>query len=136
MAHFSDYFENQIIDHMLRAQSFTPPATIYVALFTAVTGLEANSPTAEVSGGAYARQTIALTAASGGASDNNADITFPEATADWGTLTHLAIVDHATNSNWGTDVNVLMWAPLTASKTVNTGDTFKFPTGDVDASVD
>jgi hypothetical protein len=136
MAHFSNYLENIIIDHLLRNQAFTPPTAIYVALFTADTGLEANNPTAEVSGGAYARQQITLTAASGGASDNNADITFPEATASWGTVTHLAIVDHATNATWGTNVNVLMWGPLTASKTVSSGDTFKLPLGDVDVSND
>lgn len=48
MANLSDYMENKIIDHMLRNQAYTPPATVYVALFTAVTGLEANNPTSEV----------------------------------------------------------------------------------------
>lgn len=124
-----------IIDHFLRNQSYTPVATVYVALFTADTGLEANSPSAEVSGGSYARQSVALSAASGGASANTADITFPTATGDWGTVTHAAIVDHASNTTWGTDVNVLMWHALTASKTVNTGDILKIPTGDLDVSV-
>ncbi len=135
MAHFSDYYENKIIDHLLRNQAFTPPATIYVALFTADTGLEANNPTAEVSGGAYARQAFTLVAASGGASSNSADIEFPEATANWGTITHIAIVDHLSNSNWGTDVNVLMWGPLAEAKTINTGDTLRINLGDLDVSV-
>jgi len=135
MAHFSDYYENKIIDKMLRNQAFTPPTNLYLALFTADTGLEANNPTAEVSGGAYARKIFTLTAASGGLSANVADITFDEATADWGTITHVAIVDHLSNSNWGTDVNVLMWGPLDASKVVNNGDTFKVPLGDLDIEV-
>ena len=136
MAAFSDYLEDNIIDHFLRNQAFTPATTVYVALFTADTGLEANSPSAEVSGGSYARQSVTLSAASGGASSNSADLTFPTATADWGTVTHVAIVDHDTNTNWGTDVNVLMWAALTTSKTVSTGDIFKISTGDLDVSVD
>ena len=126
MAEFSDYYENKIIDHMLRAVAFTPPATIYVALFTAVTGLEANDSTSwvEVSGGAYARQSFTLTAASAGASENSAEIIFPTATANWGTVSHVAIMDAATAGN------VLMWSPLNASKTVNNGDTFKINAGD------
>lgn len=134
MAEFSDYEENKIIDHMLRAVAYTPP-TVYVALFTAVTGLESNAPTAEVSGGAYARQAAGLSAASGGASANAAEIAFPTATADWGIVTHVALVDHPTNVNWGTDVNVLMWSPLDVNKTVNNGDTFKINAGDLDVTV-
>ena len=34
MAEFSDFMENKIIDHMLRNQAYTPPATVYVALYT------------------------------------------------------------------------------------------------------
>lgn len=136
MADLSDYFENQIIDHMLRNQSFTPPTTVYVGLFTADTGLESNNPSAEVSGGSYARQAITLSAASGGASSNSADVTFPTATANWGTISHAALVDHLSNTTWGTNVNVLMWSALDASKTVNNGDTFKFLSGDLDVIFD
>ena len=135
MAHFSDYYEDKIIDKMLRNQAFTPPSNLYLALFTAVTGLEADNPTAEVSGGSYARKIFTLTAASGGASANVADIEFPEATGNWGTITHLAIVDHLSNSNWGTDVHVLMWGPLAASKVINTGDTLRINLGELDVSV-
>jgi hypothetical protein len=136
MSEFSDYMENLVIDHLLRAQAYSP-VTVYVALFTAETGLEANNPTAEVSftGTAYARQAAGLGAASGGASSNAADITFPTATASWGTVTHVALVDHATNVTWGTNVNVLMWSPLDASKAVGSGDTFKINAGDLDVTV-
>ena len=58
MSAFSDYYENKILDHMIRGQAFTVPTTVYLALFTANTGLEGNSPSAEVSGGAYARVAI------------------------------------------------------------------------------
>lgn len=136
MAEFSDYMENQIIDHMLRQVAYTP-GNVYVALFTADTGLEANNPTAEVSGGAYARQRVDddLSAASGGASDNDSEIAFPQATGDWGTVTHVALVDHLDNTTWGTDVNVLMWSALDASKAVDNGDTFKIAAGDLDVTV-
>lgn len=130
MAEFSDYMENKIIDQMRNVAGVQVAA--YVALFTAVTGLEADSGWAatEVSGGAYARQLAGLSAASGGASDNAADITFPTATASWGTITHCALMDAATSGH------VLMWTPLDASKTVGIGDTFKINAHDLDVTVD
>lgn len=128
MAEFADYLENKIIDHMLRNQAYTPPATIYLALFTTATS-DAGGGT-EVSGGSYARQAVSLSAASGGASENSADITFPTATADWGTVTHVALMDALTGGN------MLMHTPLDASKTVNNGDSFKINAGDLDVTVD
>ena len=128
MAEFTDYLENKIIDHMLRNQAYTPPSTVYLALFTTATS-DAGGGT-EVSGGSYARQAVTLSAASGGASSNSADITFPQATADWGTITHVALMDALTSGN------MLMHTPLDASKTVNNGDTFKITAGDLDLAVD
>ena len=113
---------------MLRNQAFTPPSTLYLALYTD-DPTDADTGT-EVSGGGYARQSFTLTAASGGASSNSADITFPQATADWGTITHVGIRDAATGGN------LLMHSALDASKTVNNGDTFKINAGDLDVTVD
>ena len=85
MSALSDYLENAIINHLLRNQAFTPPTTVYLALFTANTGLEADlGVTGEVSGGAYARQTCALDAATTGATANASEITFPTATLSVG----------------------------------------------------
>jgi hypothetical protein len=136
MASFSNYYADEIIDHMLRNQAFTPPTTVYAALFTAVTGLETNNPTAEVSGGAYARQSVTINAPTDGVTSNGADVVFPTATANWGTVTHAALVDHVSNNTWGTNVNVLMWQALDDNRTVNTDDVFKFLTGDLDITVD
>ena len=127
MAEFTDFMENKIIDHMLRNQAYAPPGTVYVALFTSATGDDSSGT--EVSGGSYARQAVTLTAASGGASENSADIAFPQATADWGTITHLALFDALTGGN------MLMHTLLDASKTVNNGDTFKINAGDLDVTV-
>ena len=136
MANFSDYMENAIIDEVFRNTAYTPVATVYLALFTAVTGLEANAGiTGEVSGGSYARESCAFDAAASGATANTSDVTFTEATGDWGTVTHVAVVDHLSNVTWGTNVNVLMWGALASSKTVGTGDTFKIKAGDLDITV-
>ena len=128
MAEFSDFLEDKIIDHMLRNQAYTPPTTVYVALFTTPTN-DAGGGT-EVSGGGYVRQAVTLSAASGGASSNSADVTFPQATADWGTVSHLAIMDSESGGE------MLMHTILDASKTINNGDTFKINTGDLDITVE
>lgn len=130
MSAFSDYAENELLDHVLGTGSFSMPS-VYVGLFTSSGGLESNTSGSwtEVSGGSYARQSASFDAASGGAASNDADIEFPEATASWGTITHFALMDAATNGN------VLMWAALTADKTIGSGDTFVFKSGEIDASL-
>jgi len=136
MSEFSDYAENLIINHLLRAQAYTP-LTVYVALFTGVTGLEANNPTLEVSGNGYVRQAAGLSAASGGLSSNAGDIVFPVATPGaWGLVSHVALVDHVSATNWGTGVNVLMWSPLDTSKQIDANDQFKILAGDLDVAID
>ena len=69
-------------------------------------------------------------AASGGAKSNGTDITFPTASADWGTCVAMGIFDAATAGN------LLYWATLTVSKIVSNGDTAKFATGDIDVTED
>jgi len=131
MGSFSDYLENELLDHLFGKGSYTPP-TIYIALSTS-DPLDDGSGISEPSGGAYARvQTAAAdwnTAASG-ATENANDITFPTATASWGTVTHFAAFDALTGGN------MLFHGTLTASKTIDSGDTAKFTAGDLDVSLD
>lgn len=132
----SNYLENALLDHVLGGGDYTRPATVYVGLWTSALDDTSDGSTAgEVSGGAYAR--VALTnnatnwpAASGGAKSNGTEITFPQATADWGTVTHFAILDAATLGN------ILYWGALTASKTIQDGDTASFAIGDLDITED
>jgi hypothetical protein len=135
MAAFSDYLENELLDHILRAATYTAPSSVWIALHTADNGLEAGTLTGEVSGGAYARVEVGgasgrtFSAAASGTTDNDQDITFTTATADWGTVTHMSIMDASTAGN------VLFHGSLTVSKTVNNGDTFKFNAGDLDVTL-
>jgi hypothetical protein len=124
----SDYFENKILDHMLRNQSFTPPSTVYVALYT--TAPSDSGGGTEVSGGGYARQPVTFSAASDGSISNSEDITFPQATANWGTIVAVGLFDAATAGN------LLWYGDLTQSKTVNSGDIFKIPAGNLTVSLD
>jgi hypothetical protein len=129
MSAASDYLENKLLDHVLKysTASYTAPSTVYVALFTASTGLETNSPSAEIStsGTAYGRQSITFATASGGSSASNATVTFTAATANWGTISHVAIMDASTAGN------VLFYGAVTTSKTIETGDTFQISSGNL-----
>ena len=121
MSEISNYLENALINGTLRATTFTAPAAVYVSLHTA-DPTDAGSGT-EVSGGSYARQAATFGAPSNGASTTTADITYPQATAGYGTVTHIGIFDALTTGN------LLYHSPLDTSKTIDTGDIFKITSG-------
>jgi hypothetical protein len=121
----SDYYENKILDHMLRGTEFTPPSTVYVSLHTADPG---ETGANELTGGGYSRKAVTFNAPSGGSMTNSADIDFPNMPA--ATITHVGLWDAASAGNflWG--------GALTASKTTNSGDTFRIPAGQLTVSLD
>src|SRR6056300_150421 len=123
MAEFSNFLENALINATLRATTYTSPATVYVSLYTS-DPTDADSGT-EVSGGSYARTSAAFDAPSNGVTQNTSDVTFPTATASWGTVTHVAIHDAASAGN------MLFHTPLDTSKTIDTGDIFKITSGNL-----
>ena len=121
MAAMSNYLENALINATLRNTSYTSPAAVYVALFTS-DPTDAGSGT-EVSGGSYARQSATFGSPSNGASTTTADIQFPQATGNWGTVAYFGIYDASSSGN------LLYHGALTASKTIETGDVFKIASG-------
>ena len=128
---FADYLENALLDHLFGKATFTSPA-IHVALSTA-DPLEDGSGLAEPSGNGYARVATApadWNASASGLVDNLSEITFPQATGAWGTVTHFALFDAATAGN------MLLRGALTTSKSIDNGDTAKFAAGDLDVTLD
>jgi len=123
MAEFSNYLENAVINAVLRATSYTSPTTVYVGLYT-TDPTDADSGT-EVSGGSYARTSVAFDAPSNGVTQNTADLTFPTATASWGTVTHIGLHDASTGGN------LLFHTALDTSKAIDSGDIFKITTGNL-----
>jgi hypothetical protein len=128
MAEFSNYLENKILDHVLKNVSYTSPTTVYVGLFTS-NPTDAGTGT-EVSGGSYARQVLSVTTSSGGIVTSSGDVTFPQATANWGTISHIGLLDALTSGN------LLMHTPLTTSKTIETGDILKISSGNLTVTLD
>ena len=123
MAEISNYLENALINGTIRGTSYTAPSTVYVGLYTS-DPTDANTGT-EVTGGSYARQSATFAAPSNGSSASNADITFPQATANWGTVGWIGILDADTSGN------LLYHTALDASKTIETGDIFKIALGNL-----
>ena len=132
MSQASNYLETALFNHIFRNSSFTSPASLYVALFTSTATaaeLEAGTLTNEVTGGSYARQTVAFGAPTNGAGSNSGTITFPTASAGWGTIRFVAVMDASSTGN------VLWYAQLTSDVTINTSNTFQFNAGSVAPSI-
>ena len=117
MAEMSNYLENALINATLRNTSYTSPTTTYLSLYTS-DPTDADTGT-EVTGGSYVRQAITFSSPSNGVTSNSAAIEFPQATADWGTISYIGIRDAVTSGN------LLYHTALDASKVINNGDIFK-----------
>ena len=91
---FTNYLENAVLDEIFSKHNI-PNYVMYVALWIGNPG-ESGVLGAEVSGGGYERTLEISTSwreAGGGETRNEYDVIFPEATGDWGTVTHFAIID-------------------------------------------
>lgn len=122
MSSFTDYTENLVLNYLLTSNSVTRPTAWYVGLFTAAPSDTGGGT--EVSGNGYARKATGTMTITGTATTatNAAAIEFdPASGGNWGTLTHAAIFDALTTGN------MLAWAPLTTSRTINDGDVFRVP---------
>jgi hypothetical protein len=128
MAAMSDFLENALINATLRNTTYTSPADVYVGLFT--TDPTDDGSGTEVSGGSYAREIATFAAPSNGSSSTNADVQFPQATANWGVVTHFAIFDALSGGN------MLYHGILTAAKDIETGDVFKIASGNLTVTLE
>lgn len=122
MTGFSDYSAQNGLNYIVGKTAVPTLPTVSVALFTAV-GTDAGTGFTEVSGGSYARVTTSgatWNAASGSAPSiitNNAAITFPTATANWGTVVAFGLYDASSSGNllaWDYLGN-FSWLPTTVS---------------------
>lgn len=122
----SNYLESKLLDHFLGTTAYTMPTTVYVGLYTVVP-TDAGGGT-QVTGGSYARQTAAFSAAASGTTSNTANIDFAGMPA--ATTVAIGVFDAITSGN------LLLWGTLTANKTTDAGDTLRIATGDLDISID
>jgi hypothetical protein len=120
----SDYAENKILDAIFTNASFAV-AAVYVKLHTADPG-EAGTTAAA---GNTVRQTSAFATAASGATSNTAALTWTSVSTTE-VYSHISLWDNVSAGN------CLWTGPLTATKSVNSGDTFVIAIGDLDVTLD
>lgn len=134
MGSFTDFLENELLDHVFGGAAYTAPATLHVGLST-TTITDAGGNITEPSGNGYARVSVTnnatnFPAASGGAKANGTAIDFGSASGGaWGTVTDFFIADASSGGN------ILGYGALSASKTIADGDSANFPIGDLDITL-
>lgn len=128
MAGFSIYLANNLINETLRNINYVPVATHYLALFT--TNPTPNNTGIEVSGGSYVRKPITFIAPTNGVTSNSATVTFPAATAPWGTVTHFGIYDALTTGN------LLYYHALDITRSILAGDSLSVPIGNISVTLE
>ena len=130
MAGLSNYGENLTLTWLLTTSAATRPTSWFIALYTVAPG-EGGCGT-EVSGGSYARQAVTFTVSGTSPTEatNGVAVEFPTATANWGTVVAAAIFDASTSGN------MLLFANLTTSKTIDSGDVLRFNAGSLDVTLD
>jgi hypothetical protein len=121
----SNYLELELLDQVFRNTAAPAITTPWISLHTGDPG---ETGASEATGGSYVRQSASFDLAAAGATANTGAVTFTSMPS--GTLTHVGVWDASSAGNflWG--------GSLTASKTLNTGDTFQINAGDLDVTLD
>lgn len=125
----SNSFETSTLTWLLTTGSPSParPTDWYLALYT-VAPTDTGGGT-EVSGTAYVRKAATFTVSDNTAS-NSAAVEWPTAGGSWGTVVAVGVFDALSGGN------LIAYGDLTASKTIDTGDVFRIPSGDLDITLD
>ena len=121
-----------LINHNLRGQAWTPPAQVYIALFSypEVADLTASVFTNELSAGAYSRKEVLLGPASSRITTNTSNVSFDIATEDWPDVTHFGIVDASSSGN------MLLWGELPFPVDIIAGQVFNFPVSNIGVEIE
>ena len=139
MAGFTNYLEQKIADHWFGATTYTPPATVYVGLYTTLPD-DSGVGGAEPVGSGYARVSVTnnstnwRNASHGGTTGsrkyNATTITFPAATAAWGVIAGYGIFDAASGGN------LLAFNAISPTLDVASGSIVKFDPDAIAISID
>jgi hypothetical protein len=124
----SAYLRNAVLNHVLGATVYTPPTTVYIALSTAPWSATATGTTIAasepVAGGysrvALANNTTTWPTTATGVKTNGVPVTFPSASANWGTIVSFYVVDASTAGN------TLYGGDLYTARSVLAGDADRF----------
>ena len=137
MASFSNYAEDKVLDNIFRGTAFSVP-NLHIALFTSSAGLETNNAASQTevpsTDTGYARVAVpsytGFTVSSNGQSTNAVSLEFPVATLDWGTITHIGIMDAEIGGN------VILCGSLRNARPIYSGDIIRFAVGSIIVTLD
>ena len=124
---------NSVLNEEFGGTAHTAESNYHVALSTTPISQDGSGAT-EPSGGAYARVTIAnnkttFSAAASGSVTNLISVEFPESTASWGSITHIALFDATTSGN------ILYYGALDSTRAVATATTVLFAASGITATL-
>lgn len=141
MSAFNDFME-QLLRDLFKNGSTIPTQDTFLGISTQDPG-EGGSTAGEPTGAWYSRQLIettgaattpAWTSATAGTGIENAQsVSFPSATTTPGTISHFFLINGTTGA--GTQ-NMLMHTSVTNARTIASGDTPQFGSGDVQFTFD
>ena len=131
---FTDAWQTKLLNYLKEAAqaaagadaaAFSPTAW-EVALFTNVPSFDGTTAPVEVSGGSYARLSIAAASWSvaGGTMSNASTVLWPTATANWGTVLSVGLYNADT-------AELAAIRELPTPQTINNGETYQQAAGSV-----
>lgn len=140
MSDFTHYVEGQIADWMFQGTAVdAAPSNIYVGLHTSDPTDNPDGST-EVSTSSYSRYNSTAgtdwTEVQSGTPtevENANEFQFPEATENWGTVSHVSLWD---DTQGATGETAYATFALSSNKTIESGDTARFSAGDLSFQID
>ena len=128
MSQASDYTEDAVLTGLVGGTAITlSSGKPFIGLFTSAPNDAGGGTEVSSSGTAYSRIQAGDTnqgdfgSVSGGSVTNATEFKWADATADWGTITHIALFDSVSGGN------MLLHGSLSTAVTINNGDIFKIP---------
>lgn len=123
MAALTNFLEQALLDHVFRGIAYTPPTTIYLALFT--TAPDDAGGGVEVTGGSYARQQVTFSPAVSpdGRISNSAALNY--ANLPTATIVASGLLTAVTGGT------LLMYGLLSQNRVVQAGDSLTVAIGDL-----
>ena len=129
MGSLSNFAEVKMLDYVLNGVTYSPPATLYLALCTADPGEAGTggSMNEVANSHAYARKAITFGEAADRQIDSAAQVNFDQITGSLGTVSHWAIVSSATYG----EGDMLAYGEFAEGKQLVAGNTPRVPAGEV-----
>lgn len=126
----TDYLENQLLDHVLRAETYTAPAGVWSALFTVIPSDTTGGTEVTQASSGYTRVQTTFSTAGATATGQSVNIGAVNFTTVAGgatiTIVGWGLID---TSTFGAG-NLLYWSTVT-STALNVGDQATFPVGNI-----